>query len=250
MDGRNNTIAGWVLGAGIVALGSAIVGGMIFEGHRPEKMGYAIEGVEEAGGEGGAAEVAIASLLPTADPAKGAEVFKKCGACHTINQGGANGIGPNLYATLGEPVGQGKGGFAFSDALKGVGGNWDFDKMNAWLTSPRKFAPGTKMTFAGLSNPQDRANVITYLNAQGSNLPLPAAPAPGAPAAGGNKPGGQTGAAPGTDNAVDAVAKDVRGSTGDLANTGTPASGAPSIDPAAAKQGADAVEQSKRSPTR
>ena len=251
MDGRNNTIAGWVLGAGIVALGSAIVGGMLFEGHRPEKMGYAIEGVEEAGAGGAAAEVPIATLLPKADPAKGAEVFKKCAACHTINQGGANGIGPNLYATLGEPVGQGKGGFAFSDALKGVGGNWDFEKMNAWLTSPRKFAPGTKMTFAGLSNPQDRANVLAYINSQGSNLPLPATPAAGAaPAAGGNKPEGQTGAAPGTGNAVDAVAKDVRGSTGDLANTGTPASGAPSIDPAAAKQGRDADAQSARSPTK
>jgi len=253
MDGRNNTIAGWVLGAGIVALGSAIVGGMIFEGHAPEKQGYVIEGVEEAGAGGAVAEVPIASLLPTADPAKGAEVFKKCGACHTINQGGANGIGPNLYATLGEPIGQGKGGFAFSDALKGVGGNWDFEKMNAWLTSPRKFAPGTKMTFAGLSNPQDRANVLAYLNSQGSNLPLPAVPAAGAANPADGKGGGDVsgaGAAEGAANAVDAVAKDVRGSTGDIANTGSPASGAPSVDPAAAEQGADADAQSKRSPTK
>ncbi len=148
MDNRTNTIAGWTLAACGLALGLSIVGGMAFHSERPEKMGYAIEGVEEAGGGGEAAAVPIATLLPTADVAKGAEVFKKCAACHTVNQGGANGIGPNLYATLGEPIGQGKGGFAFSDALKGVGGNWDFDKMNAWLTSPRKFAPGTKMTFA------------------------------------------------------------------------------------------------------
>ena len=252
MDGRNNTIAGWALAAGIVALGSAIVGGMVFEGRRPEKMGYAIEGVEEAGAGGGAAaEVAIATLLPTADAGKGAEVFKKCAACHTATQGGPNGIGPNLYATLGEPIAQGKAGYAFSDALKGVGGNWDFEKMNAWLTSPRKFAPGTKMTFAGLANPQDRANVMVYLNSLGSNLPLPAAGA--APAGGEAKGGGDTsgaGAAEGAANAIDAVAKDVRGSTGDLANTGTPASGAPSVDPAAAKQGADADAQSKRSPTK
>ena len=119
----------------------------------------------------------IASLLPTADAAKGAEVFKKCGACHTINQGGANGIGPNLYATVGEAVATGKGGFAFSDALKAKGGKWGFDELNAWLTSPRKYAPGTKMTFAGLSNPKDRADVILYLNTQGSNLPLPPPPA-------------------------------------------------------------------------
>jgi len=204
---------------------------MIFEGHRPEKMGYPIEGVEEAGAGGGAPEVAIASLLPTADVAKGAEVFKKCAACHTVNQGGANGVGPNLYATLGEAIAQGKGGFAFSDALKSVGGKWNFDNMNAWLTSPRKFAPGTKMTFAGLSNPQDRANVIAYLNAQGSNLPLPAAPAPGAEKAAADT-GGNTAAA------TEKVETDRRGETGDIANTGTPASGAPSVDPEAARKGA------------
>jgi cytochrome c len=240
MDDRTNTIAGWVLAACGAALGLSIAGGMIFHSGHVEKSGYPIEAAEEAGG-GGAAEVPIASLLGTADPAKGADVFKKCGACHTINQGGANGIGPNLYATMGEAIAQGKGGYAFSDALKKVGGNWDFDKMNAWLTSPRKFAPGTKMTFAGLSNPQDRANLIVYLNQQGSNLPLPAAPAAGAapaPTDGGNtvQGGGGGGAAPDAVNAIDAVDKDVRGQTGDIANTATPASGAPSVDPAAAKQ--------------
>jgi cytochrome c len=182
MDSRTNTIAGWVLAGGIAALGLSIVSGMIFKSERPEKMGYPIEGVENPNGEGAAAAVPIAVRLASADPAKGADVFKKCTACHTINQGGANGLGPNLYGTLGEPIGQGKGGFAFSDALKGVGGNWDFDKMDAWLTSPRKFAPGTKMTFAGLPDGVERANVIAYLNSQGSNLPLPAAPAAAAPA--------------------------------------------------------------------
>ena len=177
MEDRFNTIAGWVLFAGIVALGTSIVAGEALHSERPEKMGYPIAGVQEESSGGAAAEKPIEAYLATADAAKGAEVFKKCAACHTINQGGANGIGPNLYATMGEAIAQGKAGFAFSDALKAVGGNWDWDKMNAWLTSPRKFAPGTKMTFAGLSNPQDRANVILYLNQQGSNLPLPAAPA-------------------------------------------------------------------------
>lgn len=232
MDNRTNTIAGWTLAACGLALGLSIVGGMAFHSERPEKMGYAIEGVEEAGGGGEAAAVPIATLLPTADVAKGAEVFKKCAACHTVNQGGANGIGPNLYATLGEPIGQGKGGFAFSDALKGVGGNWDFDKMNAWLTSPRKFAPGTKMTFAGLGNAQDRANVIAYLNSQGSNLPLPAAPAAGAAPA---KEGAEK---PATNAAKDSITN--TDAANNLGNTGTPASGAPSVDPNAAKEGARA----------
>ena len=185
MDNRNNTIAGWVLFAGICALGLTIGSGMLFASHNPEKPGFPIEDAEGGAG-GGAAAVPLPNLLAAADAAKGEAVFAKCAACHTINQGGANGIGPNLYGTLGEAIGQGKGGFAFSDALKGVGGNWDFDKMDHWLTSPRKFAAGTKMSFAGLSSPEDRANLIVYLNAQGSNLPLPkpeAAPAGDAAAA-------------------------------------------------------------------
>ncbi|MBR0552871.1 c-type cytochrome [Stakelama marina] len=175
MDNRTNTIAGWVLAACASALGLSIVSGMIFPDHPPEKEGYPIKGVEQSGG-GGEKEVPLATLLAKADPAAGEKVFQKCTACHTINQGGPNGIGPNLYGIVGDEVAHGRNGFAFSDALKGVGGKWTFDKLNDWLTSPRKFASGTKMTFAGLSDPQDRANVIVYLNSQGSNLPLPAAP--------------------------------------------------------------------------
>ena len=226
MDDRTNTIAGWVLAACAGALGLSIASGMYFHGERPEKMGYPIEGVEEEGAGGAAAEVAIATLLPTADAAKGAEVFKKCAACHTINQGGANGIGPNLYATMGEAIAQGKAGFAFSDALKAVGGNWDFDKMNTWLATPRKFAPGTKMTFAGLSNADDRANVILYLNQQGSNLPLPAAPAVAPDSAGAEPPAGNDAAA-----GSGAAAED----PGNLSDKAAPPPGAPSVDPAAAK---------------
>lgn len=172
MDNRNNTIAGWVLFAGICALGLTIGSGMLFASHTPEKPGYPIEDAEAGGGA--AAAVPIANLLAAADVAKGEAVFAKCAACHTINQGGANGIGPNLYAALGDEIGHGRGGFAFSEALKAVGGTWDFDKMDHWLASPRKFANGTKMSFAGLSSAEDRANLIVYLNAQGSNLPLPA----------------------------------------------------------------------------
>lgn len=228
MDNRTNTIAGWVLASLGAALGLSIAGSMIIHGERPEKMGYPIEGVEAEGGGGGAAAVPIAALLGAADPAKGAEVFKKCAACHTINAGGANGIGPNLNGTLGEGIAQGKGGYPFSDALKAVGGAWNFENMNAWLTSPRKFAAGTKMTFAGLSNAEDRANLIAYLNSQGSNLPLPAAPAAGAaaPAAGEGGPA----SAP-----ADPGGK-ATPSTADLSNSATPATGAPSQDPAAAER--------------
>ena len=175
MDDRSNTIAGWVLAGGIVALGLSIVTGMYFHPEAPEKEGFAV--VAEASGDaGGVAVVPIATLLATADVAKGEAVFKKCVACHTIAQGDANGIGPNLWASMGKPHGH-VAGFAYSDALKSVPGNWDWEGMDKWLANPKKYAPGTKMTFAGLGNPEERANLILYLNAQGSNLPLPPPPA-------------------------------------------------------------------------
>lgn len=211
MDDNTNTIAGWVLAGCFAALGLSIVGGMIYESGEPKKEGFPVEGVAEGGDVGAAAEVPIAGLLPAADAAKGADVFKKCGACHTINSGGANGIGPNLYGIVGDTEAEGRGGFAFSDALKSHGGKWTFDELNAWLTSPRKYAPGTKMTFAGLSDPKQRADVILYLNQQGSNLPLP--PPPAAAPVAGNAAGGS-----------------------ETAGNPSAASGAPSNDPAAAKR--------------
>jgi cytochrome c len=182
MDDRSNTIAGWVLGGGIAALGLTIASGMYFAAHEPEKQGFVIPGVESSEGGGVEAAVPIATLLATADVAKGEAIFKKCVACHTIASGGANGIGPNLWATVGKPL-AGHAGFAYSDALKTKGGTWTFEAMNEWLANPKKYAPGNKMTFAGLGNPEERAAVILYLNSQGSNLPLPAAPAADAVAA-------------------------------------------------------------------
>ncbi|WP_088183365.1 c-type cytochrome [Sphingobium sp. Z007] len=186
MGDRFNTVAGWALFAGIIALGGSIVSSKYFHDERPEKMGYAIEGVEAEGEGGGDSGPGLNTLLASADLAAGEKVFAKCAACHTVNQGGANGIGPNLYGTVGEAIAVGKAGFAFSDALKSKGGNWSFDNLDAWLKSPREFAPGTKMTFAGLGNPADRANLIAWLNTQGSNLPLPAADAAPAAAEGAN----------------------------------------------------------------
>ena len=177
MDDRFNTIAGWVLFAGIVALGSSIVAGEYFHSERPEKMGYPIAGVAEEGEGGAAAEQPIEVYLAKADPAKGQQVFNKCAACHNADKGGPNALGPNLWGIIGSPVGQGRG-FAFSDALSKVGGTWDWNNLNHWLSSPRAMAPGTKMTFAGLGDPQDRANVIAFLNQHSdAPKPLPAAPA-------------------------------------------------------------------------
>jgi cytochrome c len=181
MNDRANTIAGWILFAGIAGLGLTIVTGEHFKAERPEKMGYEVQGVEQDAGAAAVAEKPFAFYMSQGDAAKGEDVFKKCAACHNADKGGANALGPNLYGVVGDETAAGRGGFAFSDALKAKGGKWDFDNLNAWLTSPKAYAPGTKMTFAGLSNPQDRANVIAYLNKQGDHpLPLPAAPAAGA----------------------------------------------------------------------
>ena len=179
MKDNFNTAAGWVLFSGIVALGFSILSGMFFSAdkpHRPHEMGYVIEGVD-AGGGGAAEGPSLAALLHDGSADEGAKVFAKCLACHTIEQGGATGIGPNLYGTVGEAIGTGKGGFAFSSALTGVGGEWTFENLDAWLKSPRAFANGTKMSFAGLSKPEDRANVMLYLMANGGGPALPTAPA-------------------------------------------------------------------------
>jgi cytochrome c len=183
MSDRFNTIAGWTLFSGIVLLGASAVSSRYFHAdkdQRPEKMGFEIAGVVQEG-KGGEPAVAIETLLATADIAKGQKTFAKCASCHTIEQGGAAGLGPNLYGTLGANVASHS--FAYSDALKGKGGKWDWASMNEWLTNPAGYAPGTKMTFAGLSDPKERANLLAYLNSKGSNLPLPAAPA-AAPAEG------------------------------------------------------------------
>ena len=173
MDDRSNTIAGWVLGGGIAALGLSIASGMYFHAETPEagKQGYAIQGVE-TDDAGGAAVVPIGNMMATADMSKGETIFKKCIACHTVASGGANGIGPNLWAVVGKPLAS-HAGFSYSDALKSKGGTWTFDALNEWLSNPKKYAPGNKMTFPGLGNPEERAALMVYLNSQGSNLPLP-----------------------------------------------------------------------------
>ena len=176
MDDRFNTIAGWVLFAGIVALGSSIVAGEMFPQRAPGEDGLS-DRRSRAGRRGaGRGRAADRSLSRQGRPGGGQQVFNKCMACHNADKGGANQLGPNLWGVIGEPIGQGKG-FAFSDALAKKGGTWNWDNLSQWLTSPRAFAPGTKMTFAGLGNPQDRANVIAFLNQHSAApKPLPAAP--------------------------------------------------------------------------
>ena len=112
-------------------------------------------------------------ILAKADPKRGAKVFAKCKACHTPNKGGKNRVGPNLWNVVGNKMAAGTG-FNYSSALKGKGGEWTFKNLDAFITSPRKFAKGTKMTFAGIRKATDRAALLVYLRTlSDSPKPLP-----------------------------------------------------------------------------
>ena len=176
MKDDRNTAFGWILFSGVIALGAMSVSSMYFhadDSELPEgaKPGFFIEGEEE----GGAADSgpSLANLLASGSASAGESIFAKCSSCHTIAQGGADGIGPNLWGVIGKPIGKHEPGFAYSSALSGHGGDWTYENLDAWLTSPRAFASGTKMSFAGLSKAEDRANVILYLMENGGGPPLP-----------------------------------------------------------------------------
>lgn len=161
--------------------GLTTVSGAYFHADKPvapEKPGYFIE--DASAQDNAPAEMSLAEALnlPTVTGEAGKKVFAKCIACHTVNAGGANGTGPNLHAIMGKKVGAGAPGFAYSSALTSVGGAWDWETMSAWLKSPRAFANGTKMSFAGLSKIEDRAAVMVYMNENGSSLALPTYEAP------------------------------------------------------------------------
>ena len=131
-----------------------------------ETVAYEVEGAETggAGGEEAAEDVDVAGLMAAADAAKGETVFKKCAACHKLD--GADGVGPHLDGVVGRPVGSVEG-FAYSDGMTGHGGEWTPEQLFAFLANPKKEVPGTKMSFAGLPKPEDRANVIAFLQSQG-----------------------------------------------------------------------------------
>lgn len=131
---------------------------------------------------GAASAQSLEEQLAVADPAAGAKVFNKCKACHTLEEGGANRVGPNLWAVIGRPVGS-VDAYRYSDAMHDFGGVWELERLDQYLTKPRMVVPGTKMVFAGLPKPEDRANLIAYLN-QNSADPVSFGAAEGAPGEG------------------------------------------------------------------
>ena len=135
------------------------------DGHGGDKvaaMPASIYALEEATTETATEEVSITDLLAAADLGKGEKVFAKCKACHALDDG-ANGVGPHLFAVVDRGIG-GVGGYSYSSALAGLGGAWDYAALDGFLANPKKYAPGTKMSFAGLKKATDRANLIAYLD--------------------------------------------------------------------------------------
>lgn len=132
----------------------------------------------EGGGQKQAGAPKIDTLLAKADPSKGANIFKRCQACHNIQEGGPNMVGPNLWGVVGRAPASHKG-FNYSPAMKDFAKNvkhWDYEDLSKFLADPGKYIPGTKMTFPGLSDIDDRANVIAFLRQHAKNPePLPSA---------------------------------------------------------------------------
>ena len=110
-------------------------------------------------------------MFASTSASDGAKIFKKCAACHSIAQGGGNKIGPALWGVLGRKAGT-VSGYKYSKSMVAYGKTWSFEEMNGFLTKPKDWIKGTKMSFMGLKNAKERAAVILYINKNSDN-PLP-----------------------------------------------------------------------------
>ena len=173
-----NKIVAAVLMVALLVIGISKLSNVIFHVKKPEKPGYVVE-VEEittaalSTEETSEEKIDIAALMATGDALAGEKIFKKCAACHSINKGGKNNIGPALYNVVGRKVG-GIADYKYSKALAAYDKEWSFEELNGFLIKPAKWIKGTKMAYAGLRKETDRASVIKYLNQNSDNpLPLP-----------------------------------------------------------------------------
>ena len=172
-------IAGAVLGTALMVLGLKALAGAIYASPAPEKPGYKIEVADaskpaEAAAAGGTAAPAasLGALLAKADAKKGETVAKACAACHDFTKGGLNKVGPNLFGVVGRPRASHEG-FQYSEAMAAKKGEpWSYENLNAFITKPSAYVPGTKMAFGGLAKDGDRADLLAYL-ATLSDTPVP-----------------------------------------------------------------------------
>jgi cytochrome c len=179
-----NKLAMAVLVAGVVAMSLSLgVNGFYQgakshdDGHGGEvKRGYQIEVTEESPAGGAAAEVKspdIAGFFASASLDKGVNLSKACAACHSFEDGGAHKVGPRLYDIVGSKIARHKD-YSYSNALAAKGGNWGYQELSEFLEKPRNYVSGTKMAYAGMKKPEDRASILLYLRSlSASPKPLP-----------------------------------------------------------------------------
>ena len=173
-----NKIIAAVLLISLIVIGIGKISDMAFHVEKPERSAYKVEiqetnSISISNTEKLMEKVDIAALLALGDISHGEKVFKKCAACHLVNKGGENKIGPALYGVLGRKVAS-KEDYKYSKAMASYDKNWTFEEMNGYLKKPQTYIKGTKMAFAGLRKEKDRASVILYLNQNSDNpIPLP-----------------------------------------------------------------------------
>ena len=174
-----NKIIVSIIFALILVIGINKITDVMYFVEKPEKSAYQIDSdtastdtiSSETNSKSAADAVNIIALFASTSASEGAKVFKKCAACHSINQGGANKIGPALWGVLGKKAGS-VPEYKYSKAMAEHGKTWSFEEMNNFLIKPKDWVKGTKMSFAGLKKDKDRAAVILYMN-ENTSIPLP-----------------------------------------------------------------------------
>ncbi len=208
-----NKIAAAILIALLTVKGADLISKALIHPVIPKEHAFKIEGVSSSQVAEGAAPpqgpAPIEPLLAAANVQKGADVFKKCMSCHTIDAGGPNRVGPNLHNIVGAEKAK-HPGYSYSQAMEHKGGTWSYDDLNVYLYSPRTFVPGTKMSFVGIKDDKERADLIAYLRQQTDHPPpvpeVKSTPAPAPVKPSGSPVSGKVETTPGPQNSKPAIA--------------------------------------------
>lgn len=188
---NNNKILGAGLATALVVAGLWVGVPLFFKAPPAAKDGYVIAVAADTSGGGEVVDTPPdwGTVLKTADVSAGEAKTAVCKSCHVFDATGANNIGPGLYGVVGRKPGS-HAGFSYSTGMTDFGAKqaaWDYQHIYEFLKAPQNYISGTKMTYLGLKDPQDRINVIAYLHTLGSSLPIPA-PSPVAAKPTGAKP--------------------------------------------------------------